>query len=137
MSDTLTSSEYKLLKKFMKTPDEPLPAELIDRICPHNSEKRISLVSLFDKKILKATSYHIDESEKNIIDLYSVTRDGRLIYKSHKEYLSQKRKDFLANKSIDFCALIISILALIKSYETEIASLLNWCKQLIEPLLKQ
>lgn len=121
----------------MKTPNEPLSAELVNCMCPSNSEKRISLVSLFDKKLVEASTYHVDESGKNIIDFYSVTRNGRLAYKNHKEYLLQKRKDFLANKAIDFCALIISIFALIKSYQTEITSFLNWCKQPIEPLLKQ
>ena len=53
-------------------------------------------------------------------------------YIHEREFKKRQRIEWWRTHWIDLSALIISTIALLKSYETKIASVILWCKQLLE-----
>lgn len=127
MSTQISKDEYKILKRFMKNPNIPISESEFDACYPKGSDIRISAIRLCREKLIR----FIDSQSNDIEDTYKISETGRFAYKAYKECIKQKRKDFFADKIIDFFALVISLLALLKSFETEIANLITWSKQLL------
>lgn len=66
------------------------------------------------------------------MDKLQITSKGRFAYKLYKDNSKKARKDLIIDKAIPFCALIISILALLKSYGYGIEEIITWCMQLLK-----
>lgn len=132
MSEIISKDEYLILKKFMKSEDFSLPQDKFDELYPRGSEIRISAVRLYHDKLVT----HPELLENNEVvgykSEYVITKAGRFAYKSYKDFSRQKRNDIIADKAIDFAALIISSVALLKSFEHEITVFIKWCMKLLE-----
>lgn len=132
MSEIISKDEYLILKKFMRSEDFSLSQDKFDELYPRGSEIRISAVRLYHDKLLT----HPEILENNEVvgykSEYSITKAGRFAYKSYKDFVKQKRHDIVVDKAIDFTALVVAIIALLKSFESEISTFFKWCMKLLE-----
>lgn len=131
----ITKDEFKILKAFMEIPEHTMNQSTFDKLYPSESIIRISAVRLINQLHYIEYPPILDENGNKIgynPDELRITPDGRFAYKLYKDEVRKERKRFLLDKAIPFCALIISILALLKSYGYGIEELISWCTQLLK-----
>ena len=131
----ITKDEFKILKAFMKIPEHTMKQSTFDKLYPSESIIRISAVRLAKQLHYIEYTPILDESGNQIghsPDELRITPDGRFAYKLYKDETRKEIKRFLLDKAIPFCALIISILALLKSYGYGIEEIISWCMQLLK-----
>lgn len=85
--------------------------------------------NLTDEDFEKMTKLNAKNSKS-----YAIMEEKYIIpiRKREKAYKKRQRIEWWKTHWIDLAALIISVIALLKSYETEIVSVILWCKQLLE-----
>lgn len=131
----VTKDEFKILKTFMKISNHTMSQSSFDTRYPRDSEIRISAVRLINELHLLEYPPILDEN-KRVTAFNSneirITPEGRFAYKLYKDDIRHERNRIIIDKSIPFCSLIISFLALIKSYGCGIDDIILWCTQLLK-----
>lgn len=124
----INKSEYKTLKMFMASGGRLTLNQIIAKN-KNTSLGMLTVVSLEDKKLLFVANSKDGIKEDSVI---TITIDGQIAYKEYKEAKAEATKEKLFNLIIPILSLIISALALAKSYESDIDYFINWLSKIIE-----